>query len=254
MKTLLSSLLVTLSLLFSVTTYSQNQRVEALRIMTYNIRNGMGMDDKTDYNRTAGVIKKWHPDVVAVQEIDSITNRSGKKFVVKEIAELAGMYYAFAPAINYDGGRYGIGLLSREKPLKTSYKALPGREEERTMLIAEFEKYIFICVHLSLTAEDQITSMDIINDIVRKINKPVFIAGDFNAEPNSKTINKLQQNFKVLSPLGAKTYPADNPVEAIDYIAINEAMSRKFKLQNTFVVDEPKASDHRPIVVDILRK
>ena len=50
-----------------------------LRIMSYNIRNGRGMDDVTDFRRTAAVINKVCPDVVAVQEIDSVTGRSGGK-------------------------------------------------------------------------------------------------------------------------------------------------------------------------------
>lgn len=57
-----------------------------LRIMSYNIRNGRGMDDVADFRRTADVIIKACPDIVAVQEIDSVTGRSGGKDVLREIA------------------------------------------------------------------------------------------------------------------------------------------------------------------------
>ena len=236
-------------LLLSPTLYSQEKA--SFSIMSYNIRNGVGMDDVADYSRTAAVIKKWHPDLIAVQEIDSVTNRSKQKFVIDEIASLTGMYHEFAPAINYDGGKYGIGILSKEKPLKVRHLSLPGSEEMRVLLIAEFKDYIFVCVHLSLTAEDQATSINIINDEINKFDKPVFIAGDFNAEPKSKTILLLENDFKILTPLGAKTYPANEPTEAIDYIAICKSKSEKYKLESTFVVDEPHASDHRPIMVEM---
>lgn len=250
---------ISLCLLFSFTTmaYSQENNQEdskktSINIMTYNIRNGVGIDDVRDYSRTADVIKKWQPDIVAVQEIDSITNRSKQKFVIEEIANLSAMYYRFAPAINYDGGKYGIGILSKEEPLNFYYIPLPGREEKRTFMVAEFNDFFFICVHLSLTAEDQIESIDIIADEVKKMNKPVIVAGDFNAEPDSKTIKLFSEDFEILSPLGAKTYPADEPVEAIDYIAINKGDAINFKLQKVDVLDEPYASDHRPILLELI--
>ena len=64
-----------------------------LRIMSYNIRNGRGLDNVADFWRTAEVINKICPDVVAVQEIDSVTGRSGGKDVLREIAGLTLMYY-----------------------------------------------------------------------------------------------------------------------------------------------------------------
>ena len=96
-----------------------------LRIMSYNIRNGRGMDDMTDFRRTAEVINKVCPDVVAVQELDSVTGRSGGKDVLREIAGLTLMHHIYAPAIDYDGGKYGIGMLSKEKPLGYRYLSLP---------------------------------------------------------------------------------------------------------------------------------
>ena len=84
---------------------------------TLRIRNGRGTDDVTDFRRTAAVINKVCPDVVAVQEIDSVTGRSGGKDVLREIAGLTLMHHMYAPAIDYDGGKYGIGMLSKEKPL-----------------------------------------------------------------------------------------------------------------------------------------
>ena len=63
-----------------------------LRYMSYNVRNGSGMDDSTSYTRTASVIKQWNPDVVAIQELDSVTERSKQKYVLGELAELTGMH------------------------------------------------------------------------------------------------------------------------------------------------------------------
>lgn len=245
MRTRLITLL-TFLLLISVAAHSQND----LRIMTYNIRNGMGMDMKPDYKRTADVINKFHPDIVAVQEVDSVTNRSNKRFVLGELSTLTGMYYSYAPAINYDGGKYGIGLLSNEKPLRTHYIPLPGRAEARVLLIAEFNKFVFLVVHFSLTPEDQLTSIGIIEQELAKIKKPVFIGGDFNAYPDSDIIKQLGKSFKVLTP-AEKTYPADKPEECLDYVALDKRTYKSKLYRNSFVIDEPEASDHRPVLLDV---
>lgn len=188
-----------------------------LRIMSYNIRNGRGMDDMTDFRRTAEVINKVCPDVVAVQELDSVTGRSGGKDVLREIAGLTLMHHIYAPAIDYDGGKYGIGMLSKEKPLGYRYLSLPGREEARALLVVEFEKYIYCCTHLSLTEEDRMLSLPVIQQVAASANKPFFIAGDMNAHPDSEFIRQLKNDFVILTDMEKPTFPADKPDETLDY-------------------------------------
>lgn len=223
-----------------------------LRIMSFNIRNGKGLDDVTDYQRTADAINKACPDVVAVQEIDSMTGRSGQKDVLRELAERTLMHHTYAPAIEYDGGKYGIGMLSKEKPLGFRYLSLPGREETRALLIVEFEKYIYCCMHLSLTEEDRMLSLPLIKQEVAAAHKPVFIAGDMNAHPDSEFIKALRQDFVWLSNPKQFTFPANKPDETIDYIAAYAKDTTAFARISSRVLDEPVASDHRPVVADIL--
>lgn len=145
----------------STTAQTELQERNKLRIMTYNVHNGVGTDGKTDYRRLANVIARDGADVVAVQEVDSATRRSGGRYVLGEIAREALMHDTFGAAIDYDGGRYGIGLLSRERPLSVHRVALPGREESRTLLVAEFDRYVVGCLHLSLTAQDRMASLPV---------------------------------------------------------------------------------------------
>ena len=237
--------------------YSQEKDARednTLRIMSYNIRNGRGMDDVSNFQRTADVINKVRPNVVAVQEVDSVTGRSGQTDVLRVLADKTLMYPVYAPAIDYDGGKYGIGMLSKEKPLGYRYLALPGREEERALLIVEFEKYIYCCTHLSLTGEDRLASLEIISREAAKANKPLFIAGDFNAHPDSEVIKGIQNDFVILTNTKQPTFPADEPTETIDYIAAYAKDTTAFTRLSAWVVDEPAASDHRPIVTDIVFK
>lgn len=219
--------------------------------MTYNIRNAKGMDGVCNFQRIANVISNEAPDVVAIQELDSMTTRSGQKFVLNEIAERTQMHASYAPAISFQGGKYGIGILSRKKPLDIHSYPLPGREEARMLMVAEFEDYFFACTHLSLTEEDRLASLDIIKKSVGKSDKPYFLAGDLNDTPDSKFIKALQQDFQILTNLKKPTFPATEPTETIDYIAAWKHRSNNFANLSAQVHEEPLASDHRPLTVQL---
>lgn len=224
---------------------------EYLKIMTYNVRNSKGMDNIMDCRRAAAVIRTQAPDVVAVQELDSMTRRSGGKYILGEIADYAGMNAEYFPAIEFDGGKYGIGILSKEKPLAVKGYPLPGREEERALLVAEFEEYVFACTHLSLTEADRMASLETIGKIAKGCSKPFYLAGDLNDTPGSQFIKALQENFRILNKLESKTFPAPDPDRTLDYIAVWKSTAPKLDIVSKEVIDEPVASDHRPVVVKL---
>ena len=241
------TLFLFLASLVSLSAFSQ----DTLKVMTYNIRNGNGMDKVRSYERIADVILKHNPDVVAVQELDSMTKRSNQTYVLGEVAKLTRMKDFYGPAISFSGGKYGVGILSKKQPLKVSQHPLPGRGEKRTFLMAEFEDYIFCCTHLALTEEDRNLSLAIIDSIAACQTKPFIIAGDMNAEPGSYFVNGLQKNYRIFNNLKQPTWPAPEPREMIDYIAVWKEHSEGLANVHTWVVEEPVASDHRPIMSKI---
>ncbi len=222
---------------------------EYLKLMTYNVRNANGMDEVCNYQRIADVIRNAAPDVVAVQELDSMTLRSGQKYVLGELAERTQMHAVYQPAIEYDGGKYGIGILSRQQPLRTEALALLGREEQRALVVAEFEDFLFACTHLSLTDEDRMASLELIKQCAAKSQKPFYLAGDMNDLPESDFIKALQQDFDLLNDVKQPTYPAEAPNGTIDYIAVWKATAPKYAVVSKAVLEEPVASDHRPVAV-----
>ena len=234
-------------LAMATSAHSQNY----LKLMSYNIRNAKGMDNVRNIQRIANVINNEAPDVVAVQELDSMTTRSNQTYVLAEVAERTQMHANYAPAISFQGGKYGIGILSKEQPLSIRTFPLPGREEKRILLIAEFKNYFFACTHLSLTEEDRLASLDIIKNSASTSNKPFFLAGDLNDTPESPFIQNLQKDFQVLTNTKKPTYPAPEPKETIDYIAAWKGNTDNFANLSAQVVEEPLASDHRPITVTL---
>lgn len=240
---------------FALSSNGQNPEPKsnnAFRIMSYNIRNCIGMDGKMDIDRLAGVINDAAPNIVAIQELDSMTSRTGKKDILGELAERTKLYPVFAGAIDFSGGKYGIGMLSKDKPISHKAMPLPGREEARAFLIVEFKKYYVCCTHLSLTEADRETSVKLIAEALNGLNtkKPVFFAGDLNAKPNSKTIELFNEHFYMLSDPALNTIPSDGPKECIDYIF--QLKNRKqVKVSDYKVMYGVTASDHLPIYNDV---
>ena len=241
------NLLFIFAALFTFSAQAQN----TLKLMSYNIKNANGMDNVCNFQRIANVINNASPDVVAIQEVDSMTNRSGQKYVLGEIADRTQMHGYFAPAIDYDGGKYGIGLLTKQVPLRLQTLPLPGREEARTLILAEFTDYIYCCTHMSLTEEDRMKSLELVKAFTSSSTKPLFLAGDMNAEPESGFIKKLQKDFQILSNPKQHTFPAPDPKETIDYIATLKQNAKGFAVISAKVINEPMASDHRPILVEL---
>ena len=154
------------------------QRQERLKLMSYNIRNGIGIDNIQDIGRIARVILREAPDLVALQELDSATLRVD--------------------------GRYIPGEL--------------GREEARVLLMAEFPDYTVCITHLSLTPEDRLASLPIIREATDTCRKPVLLAGDFNTGNAAAVLAGLGGGFRILSDTTRMTFPSDNPAVRIDYI------------------------------------
>ena len=215
-----------------------------LQIMSYNVRHCAGMDMVVDYDRTANVIVQQQPNVVALQELDSMTGRSGHQDQLGELASRTGYHSVFGAAIDFDGGKYGVGILSREIPLSTRRIPLPG-DEPRVLLVVELEDYVIACTHLDLEEAQRMASVPLIVEEAQRWEKPFILAGDWNDEPGSELLETMTHYFTILSGDEA-TYPADQPTGCIDHVA---AFNGRAEAIESHVIDEPEASDHRPLVV-----
>lgn len=251
----MKKLIILLSIILISISNIQSQsadRDKSFRLMSYNIHRGEGMDGKTDIERIGDVISKIKPEVVALQEVDSVVNRSGNINIIKMLAEQTGMYATFGYSILHDGGKYGNGVLTKEKPIAITKIAVPGKDEARTALIIELDKYVVINTHLSLTNEERLESVKIINETVKHYNKPLFLLGDLNAEPHEDPIKWLEDNdWQILTNIKTPTFPSIVPNVTIDYILGYKGKGRKYKVKKTEVIEEKIASDHRPIYVDV---
>lgn len=220
---------------------------EPLQVMSYNVRHCAGMDKVLDYDRTAAVIQRQLPDVVALQELDSMTGRSRRCYQLGELANRTLYHPVFGAAIDYDGGKYGVGILCRETPLSWKTLPLPGKEP-RVLLVVELQDFVIACTHLDLENRCRMASVPLIVEEAQRWDKPFLLAGDWNDAPDSALLQELTKYFTILSGNEA-SYPADTPQECIDYIALFKGHSAI--VLSSQVLNEPEASDHRPVVVSM---
>lgn len=230
-----------------------------LKIMSYNIHIGVppSKPGTTDIDAIVKAIKDQNPDIVALQEVDVNTLRTGKINEAAVIAEKLKMNFFFAKAIDHDGGDYGIAILSRYPLSETKIHRLTTVEgtkgEPRVMATAKItlkngQSIRFACTHLdalstSVNREKQIAE---INAIASSETLPFIIAGDFNDQPQSSVIKKLDESFTRTCQSCTPTFPVVNPRITIDFIAYKP--SSKFKTLSHSVIQEHYASDHLPVV------
>lgn len=254
---LITAIVLVLALIFSAsgckkTIPEKKQEPDlAVKVLSYNVKNCLGMDGVVDYRRVADVINRIDAEIVALQELDSATLRSKGVVVLDELAGLTGMHATYGASIDYQGGKYGIGFLTKEKPLGWKRIPLPGREEPRSLLIIELKDMVAGCTHFSLNEEDRLTSAGIVGRSFGDYTKPVIIAGDFNAVPESAVIKSIENYWDVLTNTSAPTSPSNNPSKCIDYIMGLKKDGTSFKTRKTLVEQEPVASDHLPVWAEI---
>jgi endonuclease/exonuclease/phosphatase family metal-dependent hydrolase len=229
---------------------------QQLTVMTYNIHHGEGADGKIDLERIARVITDVAPDLVALQELDIRTQRAGGADQAHELARLTRMHVVFGRTIPYQGGLYGNAILSRwpangfvNHPLPFT----PGREK-RGILEAEIEcpglaAFRFLATHFDITAADRRSAAARLGEILRErpSGLPMILAGDLNDIPGSRSLAALGDDWHSTTAGGVlPTSPAAGPKRQIDYILFRPAA--RWRVVAARVVDEPVASDHRPLV------
>lgn len=237
---------------------------DTLRILTYNVHRCNPPGTKIiDIAAIANVVKQSKADVVALQEIDVNTVRSGKDIhEAEEIAKACGMYVCFGKAIDFSGGAYGVAILSKYPIAAVQNHLLPKdadpKTEQRTLLMAEIKisdkkKFNFASTHLDVENEaNRVLQINEIKKMANAVSIPFFIGGDFNDIENSKAIQSFDQHFQRSCKTCAPTFPQDIPTTTIDFIAFHKKHAKGIKTIRHEVLEEKYASDHRPVLAEFL--
>ena len=233
---------------------------KTVRIMTYNIHVGVGMDKKLDLQRIAEVISKQQPDLVGLQEVDRGVKRTEGKDEIAELAALTRMEYAFAHNLDYQGGQYGVAILSRTPIRNVDHRMFANKREaeRRGMLRVEVEingkPLNFVTTHLDYQYEDgRLFETEQMLNFLADVKGPTIVVADMNDEPAGSAYKLMLSKFAdswvtSRAPGDGFSYPADKPVKRIDHIFYR--LSDRISARKAWVVETP-ASDHVPVMAEL---
>lgn len=259
-----SLLLPVLFLMPAVSSYAQKKKTDVgVRVLSYNIHHcnppSRAKEGLIDIQSIAKVIRDSKADLVALQEVDVHTARSGKDVhQARELAKLTGMHAFFVKTIDHQGGDYGIAVLSKYPILDSAAYKLPMQEgsggEPRGLAVITVQlkggkKLRFASTHLDLkVANKPLQAAELIR-LLDNGKTPVILGGDFNSVPDSEVISILDKAFtRTCTGNCGFTIPEVNPNRTIDYIMFRKP--GQLEVLSHQVINEPYASDHLPIVAE----
>ena len=241
-----------------------SDRIENIRVMTYNIHHGEGTDGEIDIARIARVILDAQVDVVCLQEVDCGVRRSGQVDTMAELAQQTGMRGVFGRNLDYQGGGYGNGVLTRFPVLANAnhhYQMIRPNEQRGLMhmrLAVNGLEFAILNTHVDYRPDDAERLMNIveIEQVADAYDPcPVIVCGDFNALPHTRTTQEMRSRFRDAWELVGQgtgfTFPAVTPDRRIDYVFFREGATEFRLVPHDAHVLPSAASDHLPLVVDL---
>ncbi|MFD3814518.1 endonuclease/exonuclease/phosphatase family protein [Streptomyces rubiginosohelvolus] len=241
-----------------------------LRVATYNIHAGAGMDGVFDLDRQTAELRFLQADVIGLQEVDRHWgSRSEWRDLAGELARRLRMYVFFAPIYSLDpaepGGpraEYGVAVLSRHRIVSAENHEItrlstqdpnpvpapaPGFGEA-VVRVRGLPVHVYV-THLDYRPDPAVRVAQVADTrrIMAEDRGPKILLGDFNAEPAAPELAPLWRELADADP-GAPTFPAQDPVKRIDFVTVSKT---RIGVRRAWV-PESLASDHRAVVADLL--
>lgn len=240
---------------------------QRIRLLSYNIQNGVQTAHPRDYFTNGWKHFVPHPekqrsldliadviadfDIVGLQEVDAGSLRSAFLDQTSYLAHRADFPY-WNRQVNRNVGQlaqYGNGFLSRIQPSAEHNFRLPGLPGRGAMLVdfgAGTQQFSVIFVHLALTTRGRQRQLEFVSELVAS-RQQVVVMGDLNCLSSSRQLQHfLDRNNLKDASCGAPTYPSWQPVRKIDHVFV----SSHLHAENAAVLNFP-LSDHLPVSVDL---
>ena len=251
---------------------ARSARRAPLVVLVYNIHAGKDAAGVGNLDRVAELARAHGADVVLLQEVDRLTTRSGGVDQLEALAERTALHGVFGRTLDYQGGEYGIALLSRYPVTAHALVPLPteppqpragGSREPRGALVATLAApggpLHVVNTHLDASGDttwrmQEVRRLAQLADSLRATGAPVVVGGDLNATPESAVIGTLaaaglRDGWAACGGEGAGlTFPARAPVKRIDYLFLAPGVACRGAR-----VLASEASDHRALLLTLER-
>ncbi len=223
-----------------------------MRVLTYNIRGGLGLDGKRSIERIASVAAEHKPDLICWQEVHQRTPWGGWTDQPKSLEQILQMPTVFQRTVQLGWGGEGIAISVSSPIISVTRHRLPCGREPRGVLEVICEtllgKLSVFCTHWGLTRDERLRQAQDVGRWIAKAESPVLLCGDLNENSSGAAVGLLLSKTGLLDA-GARsdlpTYPADVPRARIDYVLHSPGLTAA----NVEIIST-SASDHCPLLVD----
>lgn len=238
--------------------------MQRLRIATYNIHKGRGLDGRTRVERIARVLSEINADIIALQEVVSREGSSIEDHQAGYLADQFGYFHAIGETRKHRGGVYGNVTLSRwrfqlARQIDLSVSGRERRGVLRTDIRVGHHLLHVFNVHLGTSLRERrkqaVRLVD--DDLLRAldISGARVILGDFNDWTHGLVTRTLSSEF-ALTDLRThlsrtRAYPSILPLLHLDHIYFDhqlEVEHAAFHRTRRSLI----ASDHLPLVADLV--
>lgn len=231
------------------------EQTPRIRVATLNIMAG-----KRGLDALAKAIAALDVDVIGLQEVDVGTRRSNGRDLLAELAQRLKLHAAFGRAMAFDGGAYGVALLSRS-PLQhvrtVPLAGAPGAEP-RALLLAQVDvdggHWLIGVTHLA-SLLDGAQASELRRQQARTVAETLggrpatILLGDLNAPFDETTLTPISIVGAFAGLDAGPTYPAAAPMLRLDHIVYSADL---WQVEARVVATD--VSDHRALVVRIAQK
>jgi endonuclease/exonuclease/phosphatase family metal-dependent hydrolase len=227
-----------------------------MRIVTYNIHKGRGMDGRTSIKRIASVLRDLEADIIALQEVFSVCDSHVGQ--VETLASELGLEATFGCTRHHRSRPYGNAILTRWPILESKEMDISWhRRERRGCIRADLETpggtlHVFN-IHMGTNyfeRRHQIRSLLSSQQLHEGLSGPRVLVGDFNEWIKGLTTRMLSDKFESLNlqlhVRRRRSYPGLLPMMHLDHIYFERPLRvEKAELVRTRL--SRIASDHLPL-------
>lgn len=232
-----------------------------IRIASYNIHKGVGLDGRTSIARIVNVLREIDADVVALQEVVSYEGREAQYHQAQFLAAELDRHFSLGETRKHLGGAYGNVTLSKWAiaNAKVIDVSIPGREPRgilRTDLDIGGRALHVFNTHLGTGFFERRRQAEklIEQKLIDRgdLEGPRVVLGDFNEWTLGRVTTALREQFREAEPQRhlRAGYPGILPLLNLDHLyADRELRIEKVRLHRTRL--SLLASDHLPLVADL---
>lgn len=232
-----------------------------MRFVLYNIRYGTGLKahhvarfSGRNLERIAAFLRAEEPDLVGLIEVDLGSYRSGGKNQAQMLAESLGHFHSHA--VKYEErsfwrrlpvlGKQGNAFLARDRIRNETFHFFE-QGMKRLVIELELDRVVVYLVHLALGSRARHQQLGALYNLVKRAQKPVVVAGDFNVLWGEQEIDLFLAASGLQSANRARlpTYPSRNPHRHLDFILYSPGI-----VVRDFRIPRVPFSDHLPLILD----